>query len=209
MADDHPIFRSGLRQIIEEDSNIEILGEADNGQTALDLIINLKPDIVLLDIDMPKKNGLEVLRELNKLKNSSKIISLTVYADEDFYDEGVELGISGYVLKDSAISEIIECIYKVNDNKYYISSKLSDLLIKKNHISKRQTEESSLTDRLTKSEVTILKLIAEGHTTKEISEMLDISFKTAENHRTNISTKLELKGTNSLVKFAIENRSHL
>ncbi|MBK8552126.1 MAG: response regulator transcription factor [Ignavibacteria bacterium] len=184
-------------------------GEADNGQTALDLIINLKPDIVLLDIDMPKKNGLEVLRELNKLKNSSKIIFLTVYADEDFYDEGVELGISGYVLKDSAISEIIECIYKVNDNKYYISSKLSDLLIKKNHISKRQTEESSLTDRLTKSEVTILKLIAEGHTTKEISEMLDISFKTAENHRTNISTKLELKGTNSLVKFAIENRSHL
>lgn len=209
MADDHPIFRSGLRQIIEEDSNIEILGEADNGQTALDLIINLKPDIVLLDIDMPKKNGLEVLRELNKLKSNSKIIFLTVYADEDFYDEGVELGISGYVLKDSAISEIIECIYKVNDNKYYISSKLSDLLIKKNHLSKRHTEESSLTDRLTKSELTILKLIAEGNTTKEISEMLDISFKTAENHRTNISTKLELKGTNSLVKFAIENRSNL
>lgn len=209
MADDHPIFRSGLRQIIEEDSNIEILGEADNGQTALNLIIDLKPDIVLLDIDMPKKNGLEVLRELNKVKAGSKIIFLTVYADEDFYDEGVELGISGYVLKDSAISEIIECIYKVYDNKYYISSKLSDILMNKKNTLKKPDEEASLLERLTKSELTILKLIAEGNTTREISETLDISFKTVENHRTNISTKLELKGANSLVKFAIEFKSHL
>ena len=209
MADDHPIFRSGLRQIIEEDSNIEILGEADNGQSALDLIEKFKPDVILLDIDMPKKTGLEVMRELRDNGLNYKVIFLTVYADEDMYDEGVELGISGYVLKDSAISEIIDCIYKVNDNKYYISSSVSDLLINKKSKLSKFTERESFAEKLTKSEMIILKLIAEGNTTRGISEILDISFKTAENHRANISNKLELKGANSLIKFAIENKSLL
>jgi DNA-binding NarL/FixJ family response regulator len=209
MADDHPIFRSGLRQIIEEDSNIEILGEADNGQSALELIEKFKPDVILLDIDMPKKTGLEVMRELRDKGQIPKVIFLTVYADEDMYDEGVELGISGYVLKDSAISEIIDCIYKVNDNKYYISSSVSDLLINKKSKQNKISSKETFTDKLTKSELIILKLIAEGNTTRGISEILDISFKTAENHRTNISSKLELKGANSLLKFAIENKSLL
>ena len=209
MADDHPIFRSGLRQIIEEDNNIEILGEADNGQAALELIDKFKPDIVLLDIDMPVKTGLDVMRELSKRERIPKVIFLTVYADEDMYDEGVELGISGYVLKDSAISEITECIYKVYDNKYYISSSVSDLLLNKKSKTNKDTGQETLTDMLTRSELIILKLIAEGNTTRGISEILGISFKTAENHRANISSKLRLKGANSLVKFAIEHRSQL
>ncbi len=208
IADDHPIFRSGLRQVIEEDSSIEILGEAENGQSALELITKQNPDVVLLDIDMPKMTGLEVLRELKKSGNMPKIIFLTVYSDEDIYDEGMELGISGYVLKDSAVSEIIESIHKVNENNYYVSSSVSNYLLNKKQ-KKRSSGEESILDRLTKSERTILKLISDGHTTKEISEMLDISFKTTENHRTNISTKLELKGTNSLLKFAIENKGIL
>jgi len=209
MADDHPIFRSGLRQIIEEDNNIEILGEADNGQAALELIDKFKPDIVLLDIDMPVKTGLDVMRELSKRERIPKVIFLTVYADEDMYDEGVELGISGYVLKDSAISEITECIYKVYDNKYYISSSVSDLLLNKKSKTNKDAGQETLTDMLTRSELIILKLIAEGNTTRGISEILGISFKTAENHRANISSKLRLKGANSLVKFAIEHRSQL
>jgi len=209
MADDHPIFRSGLRQIIEEDNNIEILGEADNGQAALELIDKFKPDIILLDIDMPVKTGLEVMRELADREKIPKVIFLTVYADEDMYDEGVELGISGYVLKDSAISEITECIYKVYDNKYYISSSVSDLLLNKKSKANKDTGQETFTDMLTRSELIILKLIAEGNTTRGISEILGISFKTAENHRANISSKLRLKGANSLVKFAIEHRSQL
>lgn len=209
MADDHPIFRSGLRQIIEEDNNIEILGEADNGQAALELIDKFKPDIVLLDIDMPVKTGLDVMKELSERERIPKVIFLTVYADEDMYDEGVELGISGYVLKDSAISEITECIYKVYDNKYYISSSVSDLLLNKKSKAIKDTGQEKLTDMLTRSELIILKLIAEGNTTRGISEILGISFKTAENHRANISSKLRLKGANSLVKFAIEHRSFL
>ncbi len=210
MADDHPIFRSGLRQIIEEDSNIEILGEADDGQAAMELINELDPDIALLDIEMPVKTGLDVLRELNnKKKQKPKVIFLTVYADEDIFDEAMELGISGYVLKDSAISEIIECIYKVNENKYYISPSVMNLLVTGKEKHKMFGHQIPMIESLTKSERHILKLISESMTSKEISELLEISFKTVENHRTNIMNKLKLKGANSLVKFAIENRSSL
>lgn len=209
MADDHPIFRSGLRQIIEEDDNILILGEADNGLSAAGLIKELNPDIALLDIDMPGKTGLEILRDLKDYKDKPKVIFLSVFADEDIYDEAMELGISGYVLKDSAINDIIECIYKVFEGNYYISTSLTNLLLNKKTKAKKLSEQKSFIDLLTKTEKMILRLIAEGRTSKEISEMLDISFKTAENHRTNISNKLELKGYNSLVKFAIENKAFL
>ncbi|MDQ3020969.1 MAG: response regulator transcription factor [Bacteroidota bacterium] len=208
MADDHPLFRNGLRQVIEEDENILILGEADNGQSALDLINEFNPDIALLDIDMPEKTGLEVLRELKNFKQKPKVIFLSVFADEDIYDEAMELGISGYVLKDSAVSDIIDCIYKVSKGDYYISQSLMNLLVnKKTKI--KFSDDSSFIRMLTKAEIMILKLVSEGRTTKEIAEMLDISFKTAENHRTNISNKLQLKGSNSLIKFAIENKAHL
>jgi len=206
IADDHPIFRSGLKQIIEEDENIIILGEADNGKDALRLIRELKPDIVLLDIDMPLMTGIQVLRELGK--QDVKTIFLTVYADEDIYDEGMELGISGYVLKDSAISDIMECIYKVNEGKYYISPSVSNFIFGKKNM-KKSGDKKSLLESLTRTEKLILKLISEGRTSKEISEMLDASFKTIENHRTNISGKLNLKGTNSLIQFAIENKTAL
>lgn len=213
MADDHPIFRSGLRQIIEEDGNIEILGEADNGITAIELIEKHKPDVVLLDIDMPGKTGLEVLREMKNPRlhtlGKSKIIFLTVYADEDIYDEAMELGISGYVLKDSAISDIVECIYKVNGGKYYISPSVSNFLISKKERARKFEHKGPSLDNLTKAELIILKLISESKTSREIASMLDISFKTVENHRTNISNKLNLKGSNSLIAFAIENKSYL
>lgn len=209
MADDHPIFRSGLKQMIEEDKNILILGESDNGQIALEMINNLKPEVALLDIEMPGKTGLEILRELKNSGHRPKVIFLSVFADEDIYDEAMELGISGYVLKDSAISDIIDCIYSVSKGDYYISPSLMNLLVNKKTKAKKFTKDFSSIKLLTRAETIILKLISDGRTTKEIAEILDISFKTAENHRTNISNKLGLKGSNSLIKFAIENKSHL
>lgn len=207
MADDHPIFRGGLRQVIEEDSDIVILAESDNGVKALEHIKQFNPDVALLDIDMPLKTGLEVLRDLKDVKDRPKIVFLSVFADGDIYDEAMELGISGYVLKDSAVSDIIECIHKVSQGNYYISSSLSNILMKPKN--KNRTEDEPTIDLLTKAELQILKHIADGRTTKEISEMLDISFKTVENHRTNMSNKLHLKGANSLLKFAIENKNSL
>lgn len=207
MADDHPIFRSGLRQIIEEDGNIEIIGEADNGEDALDIVTKLQPDIALLDINMPGKTGLQVMRELKN--NKVRVIFLTVHTDEEIYDEAMSIGVMGYVLKDSAINEIVESIYTVNKGNYYVSPSVSNLLInKKKKINKFEHKGPSL-EILTKTELIILKLISEGRTSREIADILDSKFKTIENHRTNISNKLNLKGSNSLITFAIENKTYL
>lgn len=207
IADDHPIFRNGLRQTIEEDPGIEIIGEADNGKKALELILELNPDIALLDIEMPHMTGLDVLRELKDNKEKTKLIFLTVYADEDIFDEAMELGISGYVLKDSAINDIIECIYKVNEGNYYISPSVSNFLLSRREQQERFRGHTHPLKNLTKAELLILRLISDGKTSKEISQELKISSKTVENHRTNISNKLNLKGANSVIKFAIEHRS--
>ncbi|MBV6477630.1 MAG: Transcriptional regulatory protein DegU [Ignavibacteria bacterium] len=209
IADDHPIFRNGLRQVIEEDKNIEILAEAENGIKALDYIRQFNPDVILLDIDMPKKTGLEVLNELKDSGKEYKAIFLTVYADEDIFDEAMELGISGYVLKDSAVSDIIECINKVYEGHYYISPSVSNLLINRDQRQMKFKSEQTWQELLTKTEKQILAYIAGGHTSREISELTGSSFKTIENHRANISSKLNLRGANSLLKFAIENKDKI
>lgn len=207
IADDHPIFRGGLRQIISADVSIEIIGEADNGEKALEIIQGLKPDIAVLDIDMPKKTGLDVLRELKDSK--TKIIFLTMYAEEDIFDEAMDLGIKGYVLKDSAVNDIIECILSVNEDNYYISPNVSNLLVTRRNKSKNLIKKNPELGNLTKTERNILKFISENKTSKEIAEVLFLSHRTVENHRTNISNKLNLKGSHSLLKFAIENKSYL
>ena len=207
IADDHPIFRGGLRQIISADESIEIIGEADNGEKALEIIHELKPDIAVLDIDMPKKTGLDVLRELKD--SSTKIIFLTMYAEEDIFDEAMDFGIKGYVLKDSAVNDIIECILSVNEDNYYISPNVSNLLVNRRNKSKNLIKKNPELGNLTKTERNILRFISENKTSKEIAEVLFLSHRTVENHRTNISNKLNLKGSHSLLKFAIENKSYL
>ncbi|MBK8552129.1 MAG: response regulator transcription factor [Ignavibacteria bacterium] len=209
IADDHPIFRNGLRKLIEEDSLIEIIGEAENGEAAMELITGLKPMIAVLDIDMPKMSGIQVLKTLNKLKIEIKIIFLTVFASEDIFDKAMSLGISGYILKDSAVNEIKECIRKVAEGNYYISPSVSNFLVnRKDRLKKLENDNPELKE-LTKTELNVLKLIAEGKTSKDIGDELFISFKTVENHRTNISHKLKIAGSNSLIKYAIKNRSLL
>lgn len=206
IADDHPVFRSGLTKIIGFDKEIEIIGEADNGETALTKILELNPDIALLDIDMPKLTGIQLLKELKKRKIIIKTIFLTVYSDESIFDEAMNIGINGYVLKDSAISDIIDCIRTVAEGKYYITPSLSDFLINRKNKLKRMEENKPALSKLTKTEMNVLILLAEGKTSKQIGEEMFISHKTVDNHKANISDKLELKGTHSLIKFAIENR---
>ncbi len=207
IADDHPIFRNGLRQIIDPDSRIKILGEADNGEKALELINELKPDIAILDIDMPKKTGLEVLKDLKD--SEVKVIFLTMHAEEDIFEEAMNLGIKGFVLKDSAVNDILDCIFSVEEDNYYISPSVSNFLInRRKRINALKNNNPSL-QKLTLAEKKILKYIAENKTSKEIADILFISYRTVENHRANISGKLKLKGSHSLVKFAIENKTLL
>lgn len=207
IADDHPIFRNGLKQIIDFDKSIKIIGEADNGQKALELITELKPDVAILDIDMPKKTGLEVLKELKD--SDVKIIFLTMYAEEDIFEEAMNHGIKGFVLKDSAVSDIVDCIFSVHEDRYYISPSVSNFLINRRKKLKELKNNNPLLQNLTMSEKKILKFISENKTSKEIADILFISYRTIENHRANISSKLNLKGSHSLVKFAIENKALL
>jgi len=209
IADDHPVFRSGLITIISNERDIEIIGEADNGEKAYEMIMELKPDIALLDIHMPKMTGLQILKEIKKNKINVKTIFLTVYNDEDTFDEAMDNGVSGYVLKDSAISDISECIRKVASGNYYISPSVSNFLVNRRDKMKKLESNNPTINELSKTELTVLKLIAEGKTSTQIAEELFISPKTVENHRTNINNKLNLKGTHSLIKFAIENKSLL
>lgn len=209
IADDHPVFRSGLMKIIETDKEIEIVGEADNGESALQKILDLKPDVALLDIDMPKITGIQVLKELKRKKININTIFLTVYSDESIFDEAMNIGILGYVLKDSAISDIIDCIKSVSEGKYYITPSLSDFLINRRNKLKRMEENKPALKKLTKTEMNVLILLAEGKTSKQIGEEMYISHKTVDNHKTNISDKLQLKGLHGLMKFAIENKAIL
>lgn len=207
IADDHPIFREGLRQIIEKDENVRIIGEADNGAKALELITEKKPDIALLDIDMPKLTGLEVLKQVADMP--VKVVFLTMYSEEDIFDEAMGLGIKGYVLKDSAVNDILECISSVSEGNYFISPSMSNLLLKRRQKLAELRKTTPMLDNLTPTERKVLRYISQNKTSKEIADILFLSHRTIENHRTNISNKLNLRGSHSLIKFAIENKSLL
>lgn len=207
IADDHPIFREGLRQIIEKDQKIRIIGEADNGAKALELIKEKKPDIALLDIDMPKMTGLEVLKQIADMP--VKVVFLTMYSEEDIFDEAMGLGIKGYVLKDSAVNDILECISSVSEGNYFISPSMSNLLLKRRQKLAELRKTTPMLDNLTPTERKVLRYISQNKTSKEIADILFLSHRTIENHRTNISNKLNLRGSHSLIKFAIENKSLL
>jgi DNA-binding NarL/FixJ family response regulator len=209
IADDHPIMRSGLRQMIEAYLEYTIIGDASDGERALALIEEKKPDVALLDIAMPHLTGLQIAKIVQERGLSTKIAILTMSADEVIFNEAMDLGVLGYVLKENASSEVLNSIRTVAEGQYYISPSISGLLMKRSQ--KRETAFNAfpgLAD-LTPTEVRVLKLIAGNKTSKEIAYDLSISPKTVENHRANISAKLKLSGNNSLLRFALENKTLL
>jgi DNA-binding NarL/FixJ family response regulator len=209
IADDHPVLRSGLRHIIEEDMTCTIIGETGNGEDALSMIEEKKPDVALLDIAMPRMTGLQVSRIVQERGLTTKLSILTMSADEFIFNEAMDLGVLGYVLKENAASEILNSIKTVAEGKYYISPSISGILVKR--LQKRQTAFTTihgLAD-LTSMEIRVLNLIAGNKTSKEIANDLCINYKTVENHRTNIAKKLNLSGNNALLRFALENKSLL
>lgn len=205
IADDHPIFRKGLIDIIKENSQFEILSEAVDGEQALSYLQSYKPDIAILDINMPKMTGFDVVRTLKDSVANLKIVFLTMHKEEDIFNRAMDLGVKGYVLKECAADDIIECLTTVAGNQHYISPSISEYLFNRNKKSNGVYENIGLA-KLSPTEITILKLISEGKTSKEIADLLFISRKTVENHRVNICSKLCLHGVNTLMKFAIENK---
>ena len=209
IADDHPVFRQGLRQLIEKDSRLKVLAEAGTGATALELIAALDPDIALLDIDMPEKDGFVVVRSLSSQGLATKIIFLTMYKDALHFNEALNLGVRGYIVKDSAATEIINCIHAVAAGNSYISPVLSTHLINRNHQAVTLLREQPRLSELTATERRVLTLLAEYKTSREIAGELGVSVRTIENHRANICLKLDLHGPHALVKFAQHKKSEL
>ncbi len=209
IADDHPIFRSGIKSVLQNDNQIKIIAEAKDGEEAVNLILKNNPEIALIDVEMPKMTGLEIARKIAAEQLDTKIIFLTMYKDEDMFNEAMNAGVYGYVLKENAVEDVLESVKIVSEGKYYISPMISGYLLNRmNKLNKVKSKTPSIND-LTKTERTILKLISEEKTTKEIADELFISYKTVENHRNNISKKLNLSGIHSLVKFAIRNKAIL
>jgi len=209
LADDHPLFRKGLRQAIEEDTGMKIIGEAGDGTAALSLLQEHTPDAAILDINMPGMSGLEIAQHVQRDGPFVAIVILTNYKDERMFDEAMDAGVRGYVLKDTAVVDTLEAIRAVTMGRYYFSPGLSDLLAKRSQRAKTLLQERPSLATLTPTERRILRLIGTHNTSKEIADEFHISYRTVETHRTNIATKLNIHGSHSLLKFAIENKSAL
>jgi DNA-binding NarL/FixJ family response regulator len=209
IADDHPIFRQGLRVVIEKEPGFVIVDEAEDGASALALIETLRPDVAVLDINMPNLTGFQIARAVRDKRIGVKIIILTMHKDERMFDEAMELEVKGYVLKESAMLELGASIRTVAAGSSYISPPLSGFLLNRHRNAAALAEQMPGLNTLTPTERRVLKLLAECKTSKEIGEELHIDFRTVNNHRTNICQKLNIQGTHSLLKFALEHKGDI
>ncbi len=209
IADDHPIFRRGLCEVIETDGGLTLCGQAANGEEALRLIEELKPDVAILDVHMPKLTGLQAARKLIAAKSPVKIVLLTMHEDEDLLNEALGLGIHAYVLKENAVEDLIRAVHSAAEGKTFISASLAGMLVRRRERSEELRRAHPGLDALTPTERRILGLIAADRTTKEIADELGSAVRTVETHRQNMSQKLGLSGSHSLLKFAYDNKARL
>jgi DNA-binding NarL/FixJ family response regulator len=206
IADDHPIFRGGLRQVIDSEQKFQVVAEAEDGETALNLIEEQKPDIVIFDVNMPKMTGFVAAKELRRKNQDCEIIFLTMHGEEAMFNKAMDLGAKGYVLKDSASVDIVNCLQAVANGQNFTSPAITTYLFKR--VTNNSNKTNSVED-LTPTERIILRLIAEYKTSREIADELSISYRTVENHRYNICQKLDVSGSNSLVKFALKHQNEI
>ena len=207
IADDHPVFRQGLRDVLAADPSLRVVGEAADGEAALDLVRRHRPRVALLDLDMPKSSGLAVAEAVRREGLGSEVVILTMHKDSGMFRRALDVGARGYVLKDSAVTEIHACLHMVASGRAYISPMLSSELLER-HAEARLPELAAVAD-LTPAERRVLRLIAQGLTTTGIARALDISPKTVENHRLHICGKLGLHGPQALLRFALERKTLL
>jgi DNA-binding NarL/FixJ family response regulator len=209
IADDHPIVRSGLCRAIERDPGLEVVAEVADGRAALATIQNLKPQIAVLDIDMPILDGFGVARELQKQRLPVDIVFLTMHSGEDLFHAALDLGAKGYILKESAIAEIVTGVRTVAAGQHFVTSSRTSLLVQRRRGARALAEREPGLSDLTPTERRILEMVADSRSSKEIGAELFIHYRTVENHRTAICQKLGLSGPNALLKFALKHRSEL
>lgn len=208
LADDHPVVRRGLKATIEEDDGMRVVAQAADGNDALQQIIALRPAVAILDIDMPGMNGLAVAREVTAQNIDTRIIFMTFHADEDLMRAAMDAGGKGYLLKGSETEEVCAAIHAVAAGRTYIGSTMAAVLLKQKTDTAGNGKQLDIT-ALTPSEKKILRLIADGLSSKEIGDELSIHYRTVENHRTNMCRKLNIEGANALARFALQHRAAL
>ena len=209
IADDHPIVRKGLREVIEEEPDLKVVAEAGDGETGVALIRQLQPLVAVIDLDMPKMDGFAVAEEVRKSKLSVGLIFLTVHSEVDLLHKAMDLGGSGYIVKESALMDIVNGVRSVAAGRPYVSPSMTSALLA--HRTRAQTLRKATPGlaELTPAERRILNMIAAGKPTSAIAAELHIHQRTVDTHRANICQKLQLSGANSLLRFALEHKSEL
>jgi len=204
IAEDHTILREGLRSLLSSDPNFEIIGEAEDGREAIRCVEKFKPDLILMDLSMPRMNGMEAISEIKKRFKETKILVLTVHKTEEYILATLKAGADGYILKDSTHAELKMAVKNVLSGKQYISPGISEKVIEGYLEGRKTLKTRTAWETLTQREREILKLIAEGYKNKEIADALCISVKTVEKHRANLMEKLNLHNAQALTTYAIE-----
>ncbi len=202
LVDDHVIMRSGLRVLLESESDMEVIGEANNGREAVKITSEKNPDIVVMDIAMRDMNGIQATQQIKNEKPEIKIIALSMHSEKQIVIGMLKAGASGYLLKDSTSTELVEAVRKVYLGHNYISQKVSDVVLPALSNINKDFDKLGF-DKLTSRESEILQLLAEGNSTKSIAEILFISVKTVESHRANIMKKLNINNLPELTKYAV------
>ncbi|WP_419805980.1 response regulator transcription factor [Terriglobus sp.] len=205
IADDHPLMRQGIRLSLAGEPYISIVGEAANGEEILECVGFRQPDIVILDLDMPGRNGLAVLRELKRRGITIGVIILTLHTGADLIAEALDLGVRGYIIKSSAVVQVVEAVRRVAGGGSYLSQEVLDAL----EGAKAKGPLPAELQQLTPLELRLVREIAQGKTSREIAAALDLSGRTIENYRTRICSKLRLAGPNALLQFALRERESL
>ena len=202
LVDDHKIMREGLRVLLEREPGVEVVGDAADGRTALDLVKSLSPDVVVMDVGMPDLNGIETTRQVKAVNQHVKVVALSAHADKRYVFHMLDAGASGYVLKITAHDELVRAVFAVNEGKTYLCPEIAGFVVGRS----KQTatgREPSAYSTLGAREREVLQLVAEGKTSGEAARTMHISVKTVEAHRRNIAEKLGLHGTAELTKYAV------
>jgi len=204
-VDDHDMFREGVKPLLSSNIEIEIIGEANNGQDFLEKVAKVKPDVVLMDIAMPIMDGIEATKRARQLYPEMKILALTMFGDEKYYYQMIQSGIKGFVLKSTSITELIKAITEVAKGHSYFSDELLEKLVTRfTNFEEKQTKQDS--DQISKRELDVLKLIVDGMTNEEIANELHISVTTVRTHRAHLMSKTGSSNAASLIMYAIKNR---
>ena len=204
IAEDHQILRDGLKAILNTSEDLKVVGEAADGLEAIRRIQELSPDLALLDLSMPRMDGLSVMKEIRNRNPKTKLVALTMHKDEEYVLEAFRSGANGYCIKSSGHDELLVAIRAVLSGKTYVSPEISDKVLEGYLETKKRMKEKSSWDTLTQREKEVLKLVGEGYRNKEIADYLCISVKTVEKHRANIMQKLDLHSASALTAYAIE-----